>query len=236
MQARKFTRTITKEVRRAVREALGERIICRPLQGHAGNPRRSMQRGDLGPVRGVQHHRDCDQRSIFEGGLTWEFSRRHDSRRPEGGRVAYAKVGMLGFAGSGKTYTATMFAIGLHQLIAELTGVSKPIGFFDTEDGSDYVEPIFHEHGIELVPYKSRTFDDLMSFTRDCENETDIYLTDLNLPHLERGYRVIQGLEEDKVPGHERLGDSKAQVGGIHHAVPHQQTALLPPRARVLGV
>ena len=69
------------------------------------------------------------------------------------------------------------------------------MGFYDTEtEGSDFVEPMFHEAGIELVPYKSRSFDKLMEFTRDCEREGAVITSrGQHFPRMEGSYRSLPG-------------------------------------------
>lgn len=52
-----------------------------------------------------------------------------------------------GFAGDGKTYTATHVAIGLHKKI----GSKKPIAIFDTEKAAKALVEIFKDAGIEAV-------------------------------------------------------------------------------------
>jgi hypothetical protein len=52
-----------------------------------------------------------------------------------------------GFAGDGKTYTATQLAIGVHKLIKS----TKPIALFDTEKAFKALKPQFDEAGIEAV-------------------------------------------------------------------------------------
>jgi hypothetical protein len=88
--------------------------------------------------------------------------------------MAFAKVGLLGFAGSGKTRTATEIAIGLHKAI----GSTKPVGFLDTETGSDFVLPIFKEHGIKLMVSKTRAFKDLAQGIKEAPAMFDILLID----------------------------------------------------------
>lgn len=51
----------------------------------------------------------------------------------------YFKAGFQGFAGSGKTYTAALVALGLHRII----GSKKPIVIFDTERASKFLRPLF---------------------------------------------------------------------------------------------
>jgi len=50
--------------------------------------------------------------------------------KPAMNQTAYLKLGLQGFEGSGKTYLACNFAMGM----AELTGVKK-VAYFDTEKG-----------------------------------------------------------------------------------------------------
>jgi len=58
-----------------------------------------------------------------------------------------------GFAGSGKTYTSALVAIGLHQKIKS----KKPIVMFDTEKAAKFLKRVFNEAGIELLVKESRT-------------------------------------------------------------------------------
>jgi hypothetical protein len=88
--------------------------------------------------------------------------------------MAFAKVGILGFAGSGKTRTATEIAVGLHKAIKS----TKPIGFIDTETGSDFVLPIFQKHGIEMLVSKTRAFKDLAEGIKEAPNISDILIID----------------------------------------------------------
>lgn len=87
---------------------------------------------------------------------------------------AFLKAGFLGFAKSGKTYTASRIAIGLHKYIKS----EKPIAFLDTETGSSYVLSLFEEEKIKLVTAKSRAFVDLMSVCKEAEKTCDILIID----------------------------------------------------------
>ena len=78
---------------------------------------------------------------------------------------AYLKAGILGFPGSGKTFTAAHLALG----IAKKVGNKKPVVFLDTEAGSDYLIPVFEKAGIELLTNKSRAFLDLLAGVREAE-------------------------------------------------------------------
>ena len=78
---------------------------------------------------------------------------------------SFLKMGMMGFAGSGKTYTATSVAIGLHKLAK----AKKPIFFLDTETGSDWVKPRIEAAGVELFTAKTRAFRDLLEAVPEAE-------------------------------------------------------------------
>lgn len=78
---------------------------------------------------------------------------------------SYLKAGFLGFAGSGKTHTAMLLAIGVRKHF-KLTG---PIAIFDTEDGSSYwAKRVREETGKDLLVAKSRALDDLLAVTQEC--------------------------------------------------------------------
>lgn len=70
---------------------------------------------------------------------------------------AAAKVGIFGPQGSGKTTTAALIAIGLSKTYHN----SAPVAFQDTENGSDYLVPIFEAEGVPLLVIKSRAFKDM---------------------------------------------------------------------------
>ena len=97
-------------------------------------------------------------------------------------RVAYAKVGLYGEAGSGKTKTAAKIAIGLHKQ-AKLT---KPVGMFDTEPAASFIIPDFEKEGIPFLVYdESRALKDLMSFMDEAEKECSIIIVD-SITHIWR--------------------------------------------------
>jgi len=102
--------------------------------------------------------------------------------KPATNRMAYAKVGIYGTAGSGKTRTATEIAIGLHQAI----GSKKPIAAFDTEPAFGFVLPLFNKAGIDLlVADESRALIDLMAFMDEAEKACDIAIID-SITHVWR--------------------------------------------------
>jgi hypothetical protein len=73
-------------------------------------------------------------------------------------QMAFLKMAVYGEAGSGKTFTASLIAVGLHKLIKS----DKPVFFFDTETGSDFVrDAIETATGKRLMVAKTRAFADL---------------------------------------------------------------------------
>lgn len=102
--------------------------------------------------------------------------------KPARNRMAYAKVGIYGTAGAGKTRTATEIAIGLHKAIKS----TKPIAAFDTEPAFSFVLPLFEKAGIELlVSDESRALQDLMAFMDEAEKVSDIVIID-SITHVWR--------------------------------------------------
>lgn len=82
-----------------------------------------------------------------------------------GGGVGYFKGGLYGNAKSGKTHTATEFAVGIRKALC----LQGPIGFFDTETGLEYVAPMIVEGtGKKPVGGKSRALADAIDFIREC--------------------------------------------------------------------
>lgn len=97
-------------------------------------------------------------------------------------KVAFAKVGLYGTAGSGKTRTATEIALGLHKAI----GSTKPIAVFDTEPAFSFVLPLFNKAGVELlIEDESRALQDLMTFMDEAEKVSDIVIID-SITHVWR--------------------------------------------------
>ncbi|HNA69998.1 MAG TPA: AAA family ATPase [Nitrosomonas sp.] len=86
--------------------------------------------------------------------------------KPAKNETAFAKLGIMGEAGSGKTYTASTLARGLAK-----QAKSKQIAFFDTEKGSDFEVPRMEKEGFELVRHKGRAFSDLITIMKEVEKE-----------------------------------------------------------------
>jgi hypothetical protein len=102
--------------------------------------------------------------------------------KPAQNRMAYAKVGIYGTAGSGKTRTATEIALGIHKAI----GSTKPIAAFDTEPAFGFVLPFYKKAGVELlVADESRALIDLMAFMDEAEANCDVAIID-SITHVWR--------------------------------------------------
>lgn len=116
--------------------------------------------------------------------------------KPAKNEMAFAKVGLMGFAGSGKSFTAMLIAIGLWLFIKS----KKPIAFLDTETGSDFLIERCRKAGIELLVAKSRTFADLMTFCHEAEGQCDIAIVD-SISHIwnELQQSYMDRINEDRV-------------------------------------
>ena len=119
--------------------------------------------------------------------------------KPAQNRMAYAKVGIYGSAGSGKTRTATEIAIGIHKAIKSQT----PIAAFDTEPAFGFVLPFYKKAGIELlVADESRALIDLMAFMDEAEKHCDVAIID-SIPHVWRDAKdsYLKRLNESRKRG-----------------------------------
>jgi len=95
----------------------------------------------------------------------------------------YLKAGFLGFPKSGKTRTAIELAVGTREAF----GLKGPIAMMDTEGGSDYIaERVRERTGLDLMGYKGRAFDDMMTLGRDCIAEgVSVFVVD-SITHVWR--------------------------------------------------
>ncbi|MDD5110694.1 MAG: ATP-binding protein, partial [Patescibacteria group bacterium] len=99
---------------------------------------------------------------------------------PAANNKPYFKMALQGFAGTGKTYTAALIAIGLHQR----TKSAKPVIIFDTEKSAKFLKPLFDNAGIPLLVKESRSLADLVQTMQRCEKgASDILLID-SLSHV----------------------------------------------------
>lgn len=95
--------------------------------------------------------------------------------KPASNKQAFGKIGIYGNAGSGKTYTAALLAIGLHKYAK----ATKPVGMFDTEPAASYIIPLFEKAGIPFLVYdESRALKDLMAFMDEAERECFAVIVD----------------------------------------------------------
>lgn len=85
-------------------------------------------------------------------------------------RQAYLKMGIMGLAGSGKTYTATETAIGLVELMRQRGLTPGPVAFVDTETGSDWTGPKMQEAGIDLMVSRTRSLSDLIDIVNEASD------------------------------------------------------------------
>lgn len=67
-----------------------------------------------------------------------------------------AKVGIFGLQGSGKSTLAALMAIGLSKTYHG----GAPVAYHDTENGSDFLKPLFDMEGVKLLVRKSKCFAD----------------------------------------------------------------------------
>jgi hypothetical protein len=94
--------------------------------------------------------------------------------QPARAEMAYLKLGIYGEAGSGKSFTAHLIATGLAKYIKS----AKPIGFVDTETGSDFLLGKFQAAGLEVVRTKTRAFADLLVIMDEAEQACDVLIID----------------------------------------------------------
>lgn len=78
---------------------------------------------------------------------------------------AAAKVGIFGSQGSGKTTTGALIAIGLSKAFHN----GAPVAMMDTENGSDFIKPLFDAEGIKLFIHKSRAFADMIAVLKEAQ-------------------------------------------------------------------
>lgn len=123
--------------------------------------------------------------------------------KPAKNKQCFAKIGIYGSAGSGKSRTASEIAIGLHKAINS----KKPIAVFDTEPAFSWLIPIYEKNNIELlVADESRALIDLMRFMDEAEKVSDIVIID-SITHV---WRDAQESFLKKINGSRKSSGKKA--------------------------
>ena len=108
----------------------------------------------------------------------------------------FLKMCLNGFAGSGKSFTATQIAIGLHKLIQS----KKPIAIFDTERAFKALLPQFQENEIEAIHSEARNLATLKEAIKYCEKGgADILIID-SITHVYEQFiqDYLKGKQGDK--------------------------------------
>jgi hypothetical protein len=96
-------------------------------------------------------------------------------------QTAYLKLGIQGFEGSGKTFLACHFAMGM----SKLTNNPK-VAYFDSEKGSDFWVKKFAEQNIQLDVLRSRSFSDLLTVMHEAEQGNYAFLIIDSITHVWR--------------------------------------------------
>lgn len=101
----------------------------------------------------------------------------------EAGQVEFLKAGFLGFNGTGKSFTMALLAVAVKRHF----GLPGRIAMYDTEGGSEYVDPIVQElTGQKLLVIKSRSLDDLGDTVAECIAEHHAVLMAESMTHVWR--------------------------------------------------
>lgn len=94
------------------------------------------------------------------------------------GYPTHIKAGIFGFAGSGKTYTSAVIAIGLWKKLNAINGYNKPVFFIDSETGSSYIKKLFDDAKVPIQGIKTRAFVTLLAAMREAIAGDNILLID----------------------------------------------------------
>lgn len=92
---------------------------------------------------------------------------------------SFLKMGIMGLAGSGKTYTASSLAIGLVGYMKERGVTPKnTVAFVDTENGAAWLTERFKNAGIELMVARTRSLTDLRDAIEWAQQNADVLIID----------------------------------------------------------
>lgn len=94
--------------------------------------------------------------------------------QPAKHEIAFFKAGLFGEAGSGKSFTAVKWALGMHAYIKS----KKPIAFYDTEGGLSFLLHHFEKAGVKVLSVRSRSLSDLSAFLDEAKAQTDVCIID----------------------------------------------------------
>lgn len=118
-------------------------------------------------------------------------------------RPRYAKVGMLGFPGSGKTFGGIQLAGGLLRYLK----TNRPLRVYDSEDGVSYqVDRVKAITGLEPEGVRSQSFADLVNFQNQCQ-EGDVVLID----SITHPWRELLGAHQQHNKGLQAIMKAKEQ-------------------------
>lgn len=104
----------------------------------------------------------------------------------------FLKMAFQGFPKSGKTYTASLIAIGLHKQIKS----KKPIVFYDTERALKALKPLFDKNKIKVLTKETRTLADLVKTIQLCESGTSDILVIDSITHVWE--KFVESYKEQK--------------------------------------
>ena len=86
----------------------------------------------------------------------------------------YAKISLMGYPGSGKTFTAMRIATGL----VAMSKSDKPVYALDSEGGFSYLVDHFKAANVELNVARTRAFVDLSAAIDDAEKNASVLIVD----------------------------------------------------------
>lgn len=132
-------------------------------------------------------------------------------------QTAFLKMGVYGGAGSGKSFTSSLIAIGLAKYVHKKTGRLPAVNWLDTEKGLDWLIPTFEKACVPLNEARTRAFTDLKTAVTETEKTGDILVID-STSHFwkELGDSLLQAKRERLNKKFVRMemndiGDLKAQ-------------------------
>lgn len=113
----------------------------------------------------------------------------------------FVKAGFGGFAGAGKSRTATEFVLGAYKEF----GYTKPVLVVDNEKGSRFLIPLFRKAGVEAVVKDTTSLDDVLtSFKLLADGQVEFLFIDsltkvwyrFVREYLDRNHKVFMELQD----------------------------------------